>query len=31
VGNTRGSDAVRILLDGHKLPITLHKSYIEPQ
>jgi len=31
VGKTPGSDTVRILLDGHKLPITLHKSYIEPQ
>ena len=31
VGKIRGSDTVRILLDGHKLPITLHKSYIEPQ
>lgn len=31
VGKNRGSDAVRILLDGHKLPITLHKSYVEPQ
>ena len=31
VGKTRGSDTVRILLDGHKLPITIHKSYVEPQ
>jgi FixJ family two-component response regulator len=31
VGKIRGSDAVRILLDGHKVPITLHKTYIEPQ
>lgn len=29
VGRTHRSDAVRILLDGRKMPITLHSSYVE--
>jgi len=31
VGETRHRDALRILLDGNKMPMTLHKSYIEPR
>ena len=30
VGITHGSEGVRLILDGSKKPITLHKSYIEP-
>jgi hypothetical protein len=29
VGQPQRSDAVRVLLDGRKFPITLHASYIE--
>jgi hypothetical protein len=28
-GKTEYSAAVRVLLDGHKTPLTLHTSYIE--
>ncbi len=29
IGVTDGSDAVRILLDGRKAPVTIHSSYLE--
>jgi hypothetical protein len=31
VGTTSRSASIRVLLDGRKMPMTLHTSYIEPE
>lgn len=30
-GRINRTDALRILLDGRKVPVTLHQTYLEPQ
>ena len=30
VGTTRHSRSIRVLLDGSKFPVSLHRDYIEP-